>query len=409
MCDGEYGVGLKEAMRIVVTLGDVVDAERLVEVSSAHVMGEGIMVLVNEIMANENLDGLETLTSSGAHFRAFTTNNPGFLDIREWQASVMKKNLVSSQQQLDELFKRLGVISTCSCVPYLLGNLPRYGQHVSWSASSGQIFANSILGARSERDGVIASTAAAITGRIPEYGIHLTENRRGQVSVNMETLDLENFTYEDFSCLGYVIGSKVGERIPVLKGFPKNPTLENTKGLLTHLSVGGAVSLCHIVGVTPEARTLEDAFQGEEAEDSVSIEPHEIDGVYEKFDNVQDGNIDLVCFGCPHCTIGEIQQIASLLRRKKIHEGVKLWVSTARQIRLLADRMGLVSVIENAGGQVLTDVCISDPYEGDLEGINTVATNSLKAAFYLPGIRGRKVAFGNTEECINAAISGRWR
>ena len=262
MLDGYYGLGFQKAMEIVLTLAKTYDAERLIKISSAHL---GATFKSHGI---EGLEWIEDMVKKGARCNltedeTFVSLNPRSFDIDHWREIGFEEEPVASQGRLDRCYLELGAIPINSCVPYLLGNAPKMGDHFSWSGSSGQVFANSVLGARGNREGVWANVAAAITGRTPEYGLHLKAHRVGQILVTTERLDLSKFSAFDYARLGYFVGKEINDLIPVFDGFPNDLTTEQMRGLAYSLPVSGAVPMFHIVGVTPEARTKAEAFGAE--------------------------------------------------------------------------------------------------------------------------------------------------
>jgi len=407
MLDGSCGEGMRKAMEIIVTLAKTFDAERLVKISSAHL---GSTFKSHGI---EGLEWAEELVEQGARCdlsQVFVTLNPRSFDNEHWREIGFEEQPLANQERLDRCYHRLGTIPTHSCVHYLLGNLPKMNDHFSWSGSSGQVFANSVLGAMGNREGVWGNVAAAVTGRTPEYGLHLKENRRGQVLVTTEDLDLSKFSAVDYATLGYFVAREINDQIPVFSGLPKHLTIEQVRGLAYSLPVAGAVPMFHLLGVTPEARTYEEAFGAKEPVRKLVVGPRDLRTVYDLLNTTQREEVDLVCFGCPHCTLTELQEAAFLLEGKSISENVMLWFCTSRWMKDLATRIGYREVIEKAGGYILADLCAgpSAPFDYLKNRISVLATNSVKTAFYAPGTSKVDVRFGDTKKCIETAIRGRW-
>jgi len=403
MLDGEMGVAAEAAMKILVALGDACEAKRLIPVSSVHISGGTYYAL-----GDEGIEWLDGLVKGGAKCKVPTTRNPGMVDHEQWKEMGLTELLKENQGKIDNLYKRIGVIPINSCLPYLLGNIPLCGAHFAWGGSSGQVFANSVLGARGNREGGPANIAASIIGKTPEYGLHLTENRYGEILVKVEA-DAKKFDVTDYAILGYFVGRQVVEKIPVFTGLPKYLSLEQLRAIAYSLPVGGAVPMFHIVGVTPEAKDLNTAFGGKKPDEKITVTSEELKQTKEKLSSVGRKKPDLVCFGCPHCTYKEIKDIALMLKGKRIDSEIRLWVCTAKQIKEIMRRWGLLDIIEKAGGLVISDVCASvgAPFKF-VEGVKVIATNSVKTAFYAPGTSGVDVIFAETNECINAAITGRW-
>jgi predicted aconitase len=228
----------------------------MIPVTSVHIAGN------YPVLMDEGIEWLEDLAQGGTKVSVYTTKNPEMFDFDDWEELKVPEMYQERQRRIDAVLRSLGVTLTYSCHHYLLGNVPRFGDHIAWASSGSQVYANSVIGARSNRDGDHVALAAAITGVIPEWGMHLTENRRGQVVVETERLNLEGFTTADYQAIGWRVGKIVGDKIPVFVNLPADSAIQNIKGILYTLTVTGAVGLVHLVGITPEAPTLEAAFGG---------------------------------------------------------------------------------------------------------------------------------------------------
>jgi hypothetical protein len=321
----------------------------------------------------------------------------------------------------------MGIAPSCSCTPYLIGNLPAFGQHIAWSESSAVSFANSVLGARTNREGGPSALAAAVTGRTAKYGLHLDENRRATHIIEVRC----PVTSEaDFGALGYLVGKRVENGVPYFKGLDRSQLApagspdpaggqriwrsaasfcdllglgDRGQGMLKALgaamAASGAVALYHVEGVTPEAQGG-DVLTAE----TETIVLGSLDEGYAALNSPQD-EIDLVSIGCPHASLVEIEEVARWLGGKRVK--AKLWITTARETRERAQEKGLVELIEAAGGRVVADTClVVAPIEE--MGLRSMATNSAKAAFYAPAYSGLEVRFGRLEQCLEAAVTGRW-
>lgn len=405
MLDGAFGPGPQNAMRLLATLGEIYGAQRMIPVSSCHVGGRSYLV-----SGEENIEWMNDLWQGGARFQIFTSTNPCSVDFDQWSKMGLPERLVINQRRTDEIYLKMGAVPLGSCLPYQLGNLPLPGSHFAWGGSAGATFVNSVLGAQGNREGSPSVVAAAITGVTPEYGLHLPENRLGQVLVDLSGLDFNSLTLTQFSAMGSFIGRTLVDKIPVVVGLPPRLSQDQIRFLISPMPTAGAISLCHLVGITPEAPTIEAALGGKKPEEKINVGPQEIRSSFEKLTTTQKEEVDLVCFGCPHCSIAQIQEIASLLEGKKVHENTRLWVATSGHLKEMAKRMGLVEIIEKAGGLVTTDLCISPGAPFHLiPGIKTVAINSARGAYFLPGACQVEVIFGETVDCIQAALSGKWR
>ncbi len=400
MFEGERGPGIQKAMTMLVKYGEVFGAERVVQVDSCHA-GTRPLPFVEEM-----LEGVDRI-------RVFTTLHAGRAAAsRYWRALGIKEEFHRQEGGALSAALKLciskGFIPALSCAPYLVGNVVKVGDIFSWPGSSGIIIANSLFGARGNRDAFPASLASSITGLTPEMLLLKKENRRGQVLVLIDDLDLENFTPADYGALGYYIGKFAGTRNVVVDGFPGRVPFEKLKYFLSPLPVSGAVSLCHIVGITPEAPSVEEALGKRRPEETITVGKEEFREGWESLHTAKTDEVEVVFFGCPQLSITEIGRIAQLLEGKKGADHVRLWVSTAESIYVLAKRMGYIEAIERAGGLVITDSCIMGfPYEHLETKASTAATNSARAASY-QARSGINIQYGSTEQCISAVVTGKW-
>lgn len=393
MLDGAYGKTVQRSMKVLVALGEIYGADHMVEVKNVHSPG------VSYRVAGDAGLGYVLDASEDARFRVPATLNSIGIDEEDWQKIGFPEDFSHKQMELTQAYCKMGAIRTNTCTPYLNGSLPMLGEHIAWGESSAVAFVNSVIGARTNREGGPTALAAAITGRVPAYGYHLDENRKGTHLIRVE---MELKTDKDFAVLGYFGGKLVGKDVPVFEGITKRPTLEQFKALSAALASAGAVALYHVVGFTPEAPTREAVISGDI--EPVIFDQAAYDKTCQKFD--QTGPIDFVVLGCPHVSIHEFEEIARLVRGKTLKSD--LWVCTSRMVRDLAKRMGFVDAIESAGGEVVCDTCPVLCCTLTQRGYKTVATNSGKMAHYAPGLWHLQPVLLNTEECIRAAIEGKW-
>ena len=385
---GERGEGIQKAMEIVVALGKIYNAEKLVQVRSVQVSGVSYKNL-----GDAGIEFLEEWTKKGGKVSVKTTLNPTGMDLENWKKLGFKEDFARKQLRVIDAFKRMGISPVCSCTPYLIGNLPRFGEHIAWGESSAVAFANSVIGARTNREGGPSALAAAICGRTACYGFHLNENRRADFVFNVNC-DVKDFS--DFGALGNMIGKIVKNKVPYLTGI-KEANQDNLKVLGASMAASGAVALFHIENTTPEAK-MKNMIND-------SAEKIEIESLQDGYDslNSDTNDIDFVSIGCPHASVEEIRRIAELVRGKKLK--AEFWVTTSRITSEKA--RDYVKAIEQSGGKVLNDTCLVVAPVEDF-GFKNLATNSGKAAFYAPTYSKLNVRFGSLEQCINAAITGRW-
>jgi len=391
MLDGVYGDVVRKAMKILVTLGEIYGAERMIKVFNVHSPGVSYRVA-----GDAGLNFVKE-ASSAARCRVLTTLNTIGIDSERWDELGFPRDFALKQLELLDAYKTMGAVPTYTCTPYLVGNYPMAGEHVAWGESSAIIFANSVIGARTNREGGPSALAAALTGRVPECGYHLDRNRKGKF---LFRVDMELATDRDFAVLGYFAGRIAGKDVPVFEGLKRRPTLDNLKALGAALASSGAVALYHVVGVTPEALTREAVISNA---DPIAFGHREYEDTCSKFSLA--GDVDFVVTGCPHCSISEIGTVARLLAGKKVRSD--FWVCTSRQIKTLADKMGYTAIIEAAGARVVCDTCpVLAPTLS--KGYRTLVTNSAKLAHYAPGLWNLRTALLQIEDCVEASITGRW-
>lgn len=390
MLEGREGVGVRKAMEILNALGEIYSAERMIAIKSAQISG----VSYNNL-GDAGLAFLGEWANEGAYVRVPTTLNPAGMDLADWKKLGFGEDFAEKQLSVVDAYERMGVSISCTCTPYLVGNLPKFGEHIAWSESSAVSYANSVLGARTNREGGPSALAAAICGRTPEYGLHLDENRRADFIVDV-LCDLSSTS--DFGALGNIVGKKVGNRIPFFTGI-KSADQDELKSLGASMAASGAVALYHIDKITAEAKRM--MMVSDTAERMVV---DDLAPGYEALNSDSD-EIDLVAIGCPHASLAEITEVARLLSGKKVK--AELWVTTSSATKELAKKNGLLAKIETAGGHIVADTCMIVAPIGQL-GFRHMATNAAKAAFYAPSHCKTTVRFGTLKHCIDAAISGVW-
>ena len=393
MLNGEYGEGIQKAMEIVVALGRIYNAERLVPVTSVQVAGVSYKNL-----GDAGIEFLQEWARKGGKVRVPTTLNPAGMDLDNWQELGIDQEFASKQLKVISAFQEMGIIPTCTCTPYLAGNVPRFGDHIAWAESSAVSYANSVIGARTNREGGPSALAAAITGRTAEFGYHLDENRIPKAWVNVEA-NLDGFS--DFGALGYWMGKHLGNKVPWITGI-KTASNDELKELGAAGAASGGIALYHIDRITPEGRVYSKTCQKEKLE-KLTFTDDDKKEIYESI-GAGDTEIDLVALGCPHASLEEIKYIASKLKNKRLKSD--LWITTSKAVKAIAERAGYKQIIEKAGGRIVADACaVVSPIKS--LGFKNIAVNSGKYAWYLPN-QGFNVRFGSTDKCIETALTGRW-
>lgn len=401
MLSGEYGYPVQKAMEILVQLGEIYGASKMIPVSNVHMPGSSVVVA-----GEAGTKFVEKMAGEKGVFRTFTTLNPAAVDLNCWQEIGYSEATWGLQNRLTTAYQAMGAIPCHTCVPYLIGNTPRLGEHVAWGESSAIAFVNSVLGARTNREGGPSALAAALAGRVPAYGYHLDENRYGQIQVNV-LVELKGIT--DYGSLGYWVGKLTGSKVPVFTGINNIASLEELKMLGAALASSGSVALYHVVGVTPEAPTLKAAFGNRKPEEVLEFGREQLEESQSLLNKNQRQDISLVVIGCPHASIREIEMIARELAGKKVSPNLELWVTTALPIKALAERCGYAQLIESAGGRLVIDTCpILSPMAevARRKGYTALATNSAKLAHYAPGQWGLPTYYGSLQQCLTAALNG---
>lgn len=401
---GKYGEGLQLAMEVLVQMGELYGAERLITVQNAHIDGAAYTNIWDA-----GTEFVEFLADNGAKVPQPTTINPISHSYRNWEELEQSEWFVAKSRRLSEAYLRLGVSPTFTCAPYQSTNLPRFGEIVSWSESNAVNFVNSVIGARAERLPDLMDVCCAVLGRVPAYGHYLTENRRGDVLYSLEGFDDSWFRdMVDYSVLGYYIGEDVGSGNPVIRGFDVTPSMDQVKAFSAAAASGGAVCMFHIVGFTPEAPTLEAAFQGWTEYETRVITPDDLMEMKRRLDTADQGKADMVLIGCPHASFDELDEIADLIRGRHVADGTEFWITTSETQFNLAVRSGAAEALIDAGVKIACDTCVMELDEDGLRWKDkTFVTNSGKAAQYAPGINHCRIKLADTKGCVEAAVTGR--
>jgi len=387
--DGAEGNAAAKSMKILVALGEIYGAEKMIPVGSVQIAGVSFANL-----GDAGLEYLAELAVDG-QVKVLTTLNPAGMDMQEWGKLGIDDAFAEKQKKVVEAFAKMGVVTTCTCTPYLIGNLPSFGEHIAWAESSAVTYANSVIGACTNREGGPSAIAAAVIGKTPAYGLHLDENRKPQVHFKVEA---EVESLPDWGALGYALGNASEKKIPYITGAATSD-VDYLKSFGASFITYGGPPLYHMEGVTPEASKFSAPAE------TKTITQADLDAAYKSLnDDIED--VDFVSLGCPHASIKEIAQVAEFLKDKKVKDGVELWVATARPIKEIADERGFTKIIEDAGGKMAVDTCmVVAPIKGRFK---TLATTSAKACFYGRGKNKLKVHIGDFTKCLETAVTGKW-
>ena len=405
MLEGRQGPAKKLAMQGLLQLGRAFGAPRFVEIGYAHIHAGMALYL-------EDVELIESLADLNATMAVPASVNIANADTVNWRQTGAPEKLARLQQRAAKAHHKMGSACTFTCTPYWAGHWPTWNTHMTSIESTVTIFCNSVIGAKSNRDGFFA-VYAGIAGRYPLFGYHLDENRRGTILIDVQA-ELAGTT--DFSCLGFHVGKLAGEGVPVLTGLARRPSLDELDALGAGMATSGGVALFIVPQVTPPFATVEQAFAGKPPE-PVTVTRSEIDAVYAYFCTARDEGIDIVHLGCPHASFEEMKHYASLLAGKRASS--ELWITTSRPVRRMAEETGIVAALEAAGAKVISDTCpISchfarttspDPKLGVVPPpIRTVVIDSAKQAKYVRDMIQCDTLLTGTEEAVATALSGRF-
>lgn len=393
--DGEADTAKQWALELIVKCGEAYGAEKLVEISSAVIpWTPGTKSVFPE-------DVWECLLEVG--FKVPTYSSSQTVDNELWKEMGTSEDKYREQKEMNDRAKDVSCSLMGTCAPYTVGYCPLFGSHVSSEESSCIPYLNSVFGARTHRESSFTHLASGLVGKTPFAGFHQSQNRFGDVHIEVEKDFYESPNYD---ALGYYIGNNIGLEIPVFTGI-KNPDPDELKSLGAAMATSGAIGMYHIVGSTPEAPTLEKAFNGEKPKDKIYVGKNEVEEAAENLSTIGSDKFDFIMLGCPHHSIKEIARVANFLEGKKVCKDIELWIFTAEPTRLIARKMGLEDIIRKAGGHLFADTCVWNSACWP-PGAEIMATPSAKHAHYIPAVFGLDAVFGSYEKCLNAAITGEW-
>ena len=398
--DGQHGPGVEMAMRIIVRMARILGAKELLDIEGAHIDS-------SLYMGEATLEFAERLVDLGAIVTVPSTLNVSGVDEHGWQAWPVDPTWAEMARRQMVAYERMGCTPIWTCAPYQSEFKPEFGQQIAWGESNAIVFANSVIGARTERYPDLLDICAAITGRVPAVGLHLMENRAGQLLLRLKDIPPHLQAQDSFyPVLGHLIGKIAGEQIPVIEGLDVQPTEDQLKALGAAMASSGTVGLFHLVGITPEAITLEQALQGGEPEQIMDITMPDLRSAWGELSTADGERLDMVVLGSPHFSIAEFKQLVPLLEGKQRHPDVRFLITSSRAMRALAERAGALAKIEQFGGTITVDTCIltTPMLPGE---IKVLMTNSAKYAYYAPGMLNTQVVFGSLEDCVRSAVDGR--
>ncbi|MHC1567743.1 MAG: aconitase X [Candidatus Syntropharchaeia archaeon] len=369
MYDGELGETLQKAMEILVAIGEIYEADKLIPIKNAHIAGVSYKTIGDA--------GLEWIKNLHGKVRVPSTLNPMGMDRERWKEMGISEEFHSKQMRVMRAYEDLGISSECTCTPYYVTEVKR-GDTLAWSESSAVSFVNSVIGARTNREGAPSALASALVGKTPRYGLHIEENRVPQVFIDVRT----ELSGSDYGALGCIVGEILGEKIPLFS-FRSKPSEDELKYLCAAMGASGAVGMCHFVHEKTNAKKLPE---------KITIEKKDIESMYGENDP------EIIAMGCPHCSERELEKIANLLRGKKVRK--ELWICVSRRIK---ERRGdLVRIIESSGAKVICDTCMV--VSPATERFERMMVDSGKAVRYVKTMCDVEVALGKREDCVKIAM-----
>lgn len=379
--NGELGWANQICIKILVRLGELFKATKLVPISSAHVSGVSYKTL-----GDAPLEFLEALANNKAKVNVEATLNPQSFDKR-YICKKLPQNLYKKQSRVVDCFEKMGFTPSLTCTPYYLKKQKK-DAHLAWAESSAVVYANSVIGAWTNREGGPSALAAAIIGKTPNYGMHKAENRQPKVLVKLET-QLKNET--EFGALGIFLGKVLEDKIPVIQGL-QNASEGNLKQLGAAMASTGMTNMFYY-----ETGIVKDAIE------TLNVEAKNIHQTIENLSDASKQKLDLIFIGCPHCSLAEIKQIAGLIQNGKVKKETECWICTSKHIKQRARKY--VEKIEQTGAHVITDTCAVVTWTDKL-GIKTIMTNSAKTAHYAPTMNNAETILAPLKECLKTALKG---
>jgi hypothetical protein len=400
MRDGHLGEAVSMAMSILVDLGEATDAPEMVEIRHVHT-DSGFY------LGDAGLEFVEHLATLRGQVAVPTSMNNTSFDIERCRSYGVSAELADKIKRLEKAHLSMGAIPSWTCAPYQDGILPKPGDLVAWSESNAIVFVNSVLGARTNRTGDLVDICCALTGRAPKTGLYLDENRMAAIHARLEDFPADALADPCFyPLLGYFIGKQCGNQVVAISGIPESVTMDDLKGFGAATASSGATALFHMVGITPEAPTLESCLKNDTTIQTITVSPDALKKTEALLCTAENEQLDWVGLGCPHFSYAEFTELAECIAGKKINSDIAFSVFTSRKILRRVENTGILDKLTNAGIEVYTDGCLL-LYPQSLKPSGTMMTNSAKAANYIFSQAGYKVAYGSIRECVKSAVAGK--
>jgi hypothetical protein len=398
--DGKQGAAAQIALAVLVDLGELYGAEELMTVSQVHIDATLYMV-------DAGLEFAEKMADLGGKVAVPTSLNPSSIDLQRWKAYRVPTEILPKHQRMEAAYLKMRATPTWTCTPYQNGIIPRFGEQIAWGESNAIAYANSIIGARTNRYADLMDICAAIIGKVPKFGLHLTENRKARMLFRLKEITPQMFEKEAiYPLLGYLLGEIAGDQVAAITGIHQNVKIDNLKGFCAAAASSGAVGLFHMVGITPEAQTLEMCLHGKKPQNVYDITPELITTAEDRLWTMKKDAVDLIVTGCPHYSPAEFIKLAQLTAGKKVHSSIIFWVFTNRSVYSWIKENGILTDLTGAGIMVFTDGCPLQ-YPKETWQFNGAITDSAKFANYCFSQSGFDAAYASIEDCVETAVRGK--
>jgi predicted aconitase len=398
--DGNQGGAARIALAVLVDLGELFGAKELMEISQVHIDATLYMV-------DAGLEFAERIAGLGGEVAVPTSLNPSAIDLLRWKAYRVPAEILTKHKRLEEAYLKMRATPTWTCAPYQNGIIPRFGEQIAWGESNAIAFANSIIGARTNRYADLMDICAAIIGKVPKFGLHLTENRKAKILIRLKDISAQMFENEAiYPLLGYLLGEMAGDQVATITGIPQNVKIDSLKGFCAAAASSGAIGLFHMVGITPEAQTLKMCLHGNKPEKVIDITPNLIKNAEDRLCTAKSDAVDLIVTGCPHYSPAEFNRLVQLIKGKKVHSSVIFWAFTNRSVYAWIKDNGILTDLAGAGVMVFTDGCPLQ-YPKETWHFSAAMTDSAKFANYCFSQRGLDAAYGSLADCVETAVRGK--
>jgi hypothetical protein len=398
--NGKQGEAARIALSVLVDLGELFGAEELIQISQVHIDATLFMV-------EAGLEFVEKIAELDGKVAVPTSLNPSSIDLQRWKEYRVPPKILPKHKRLETAYLKMRATPTWTCAPYQNGIIPRFGEQIAWGESNAIAFANSIIGARTNRYADLMDICAAIIGKVPKFGLHLTQNRKANILIQLKDFSSRMFENEAiYPLLGYLFGEMAGDQVAAIEGIPQNVKIDNLKAFSAAAASSGAVGLFHMVGITPEAQSLKMCLHGSKPENILSITPKMIKNAEDRLWTVKSDALDLIVTGCPHYSTAEFIRLGKLMNGQKVHSSVIFWVFTNRSVYAWIKNNGILEDLAHAGIMVFTDGCPLQ-YPKETWHFQAAMTDSAKFANYCFSQRGLDAAFGAIEDCVETAVHGK--